>query len=192
MKDFFKVLLILIVLYVLWRIYKSYISMNMSDRGIAFLSGLEGREVRAYQDSKGLWTIGVGHLIKSNEQHLMSATLTDKQINDLFRADLKRFVDAANEAINVPLSQHEFDAVISVLYNIGSGWADGIGTDASFVSDINFHKGKTKTLHDIMQFRKPAELLRRRAKEARLFDTGNYNWTNASISAQEVNHYATI
>lgn len=190
MKDFFKVVLIFVVLYALWRFYKTYIAMEVSSHGVDFIIGLEGKKNKAYKDSKGLWTTGVGHLIKDDEQYLITKTLSDSEVSDLFKKDLKRFVVAANDAINVPLSQHEFDAIISVLFNIGSGWGDGIGTEASFISDINFHRGENKTLHDIMAFRKPIELLPRRAKEARLYDKGNYDWK--TISQQEVDYYANI
>lgn len=150
-------------------------TMKMSAKGISFLEGLEGKRNKAYKDSQGYWTIGVGHLIKPNEQSLINATLTDKQVDDLFKSDLAQWETAANNGIKVPLKQNEFDAVISILYNIGKGYGDGIGTDASFINDINNRGSKAATLKDIMKFHNPSEIIPRRAKEARLFDTGNYN-----------------
>ena len=55
-----------------------------------FITGFEGKRHKAYRDSRGLLTIGVGHLIKPNEQWMITATLTDEQVEDLFKSDLDR------------------------------------------------------------------------------------------------------
>ena len=57
--------------------------MAIAKSTLAFISKEEGIRNKAYKDSKGLWTIGVGHLIKPDEQHLITATLTDEQVQDL-------------------------------------------------------------------------------------------------------------
>ena len=55
--------------------------MAIAKSTLALIEGFEGKKNTAYKDSKGLWTIGVGHLIKPSEQYLLHATLTDQQID---------------------------------------------------------------------------------------------------------------
>lgn len=88
------------------------------------LSREEGRKNYAYKDSAGLWTIGVGHLIKANEQHLLQYTKAkpapDSLIDDLLRKDTAEATRAV-DALRVPLNENERAALISLAFNIGSG-----------------------------------------------------------------------
>jgi len=54
----------------------------------ALIKRFEGERLTAYKDAAGYWTIGIGHLIKSNEQHLIGATITADQSDTLFKMDL--------------------------------------------------------------------------------------------------------
>lgn len=188
-KILINILLIALTVFVIYKLYKRYIRMNFSKKGRDFLVGLEGKRNKAYKDSQGLWTIGIGHLIKPDEQHLITKTLSDQEVYNLFDEDIKKWENALNKALLVPVSQHEFDALISVLYNIGAGWGDGQGKEASFINSINSKLMDKKIVHDIMLFRNPPEIQKRRAKEARLFDHGIYDPFN--LSQAEFNHYIT-
>jgi lysozyme len=93
---------------------------KMSAKGRKWLMHDEGWENLAYKDTAGYWTIGVGHLIDlKNEKHLLTATLTDAQVQALFEKDLARFERAVSSAIDVPIKQHQFDALVSFAYNVG-------------------------------------------------------------------------
>ncbi len=187
-----KVIIIIALIYLIYRGYRYFIKMKISKKGIDFIKFHEGVRYKMYRDTQGYPTIGVGHLIKSNEQYLMTKTLTEKEVDDLFKKDIQEFVDAANEAFVVPVNQHEFDATISFLFNVGKGWA-GFGNHeiASFIkyrnSIGNYDKNRMKSL--IMRFRNPPEIQGRRAKEARLFTEGNYS---ESMSAAELNSYLNL
>ena len=63
--------------------------MAIAKSTLDFITKEEGARNKAYKDSKGLWTIGVGHLIKADEQNLINATLTDEQVKELLKSDLK-------------------------------------------------------------------------------------------------------
>lgn len=172
--------------------------MDISQKGIDFIRGLEtgGKYFHTkFPDATG-YSIGVGHFIKPNEKFegvdLMTGSLTDAQIDRLFHQDLKSFVNAANNAITTPLKQSEFDAIISILFNIGKGWGDGIGSEATFIKLINqtgsilgrAGKKDQEIADAIMRFNKPVEIIGRRAKEARLFVENNYNFgDNDSVAS---------
>ncbi len=191
MKIVLYVLLALVLLIITYKLYRMYIRMDISQKGMDFIRGLETSGIyynRMLLDSRGLPTIGVGHLIRPDESFegvdLMTGTLTNEQVDRLFHQDLKVFVDAANNAITRPIGQNEFDAVISILYNIGKGWGDGIGQEATFIQLIDstgsisntLNKSKEQIAMAIMKFHFPTNLTERRAKEARLFVEGNYNY----------------
>ena len=75
--------------------------MAIAKSTLEFITKEEGSRNKAYKDSKGLPTIGVGHLIKSDEAYLLTATLTDDQVEDLLRSDLKWCSEAVESSVRV-------------------------------------------------------------------------------------------
>jgi lysozyme len=138
--------------------------MAIAQSTLAFIAKEEGSRNKAYKDSKGLWTIGVGHLIKPDEQHLITATLTDEQVEELLRSDLKWCSEAVESSVKVPLTQSQFDALYSLCFNIG-------GTafkNSTVVKRINANdlQGAADA---ILMWNKPAVLINRRNREKALF-----------------------
>jgi|SRR5690606_3631975 len=88
---------------------------------IDFLKELEGVEFTAYDDGAGFMTIGVGHLIKPNESHLLTATLDSVDVDHLLFQDLKDFEIRLKKVIDIKkLTQGQFNALISFAFNVGS------------------------------------------------------------------------
>lgn len=98
--------------------------MKLSAAGIELLSRLEGRTRTMYRDSAGLPTIGVGHLIGAGEAHLLTATLTDEQIDALLRADVAEAEEAVARQFPTVKRQNQFDALVSFLFNLGEPAVD--------------------------------------------------------------------
>jgi len=86
---------------------------------IGLIQQFEGFSPFRYRDSAGYWTIGVGHLIRPGE-HFNEPLLGDAA-EVLFERDLKPKVAAVNARVSVPLYQGQFDASVSLVYNIGEG-----------------------------------------------------------------------
>ena len=138
--------------------------MAIAKSTLDFITKEEGARNKAYKDSKGLWTIGVGHLIKADEQHLINTTLTDAQVEDLLKSDLRWCSEAVESSVRVPLQQNQFDALYSLCFNIG---------------ETNFKKSTVvKKINDndmqgaaeaILMWNKPAVLINRRQREKALF-----------------------
>jgi lysozyme len=89
------------------------------DVGRALVRNFEGYSPLRYRDSAGLWTIGVGHLIRPGER--FEEPLLGDAAEALFQKDLAPKVAAVNARVSVPLYQGQFDAAVSLVYNIGEG-----------------------------------------------------------------------
>ena len=86
-----------------------------SDNGIGFIKQWEGLRLKAYQCSANVWTIGYGHTkgVKPGD------VITKKQARQLLQEDLVRFETAVSRVVQVPLNQNQFDALVSLAFNIG-------------------------------------------------------------------------
>lgn len=92
----------------------------MSDFGIGKLIEWEGLKTKAYKDSVGVWTIGVGHTSMAGEPHVAPGlTITKGEAIDILKRDLRKFESVVLGAVKVALTQHQFDALVSFCYNVG-------------------------------------------------------------------------
>jgi lysozyme len=92
--------------------------MKISEAGLALLTEREGKRNRAYKDSVGVWTIGVGH---TGPEVYDGLYWTDDQVQDALRKDVERFERAVLEAVKVEIDQYQFDALVSFAFNVGAG-----------------------------------------------------------------------
>ena len=96
-------------------------SKSISKTGIDLISSFEGIRLNAYDDGVGVWTIGIGTTIYPNGVKVKKGDkCTLEQALEYLQHDLKSFEKTVNESVKVPLSQNQFDALVSLAYNIGS------------------------------------------------------------------------
>ncbi len=104
--------------------------MKTSDNGIQQIVKFEGFRLKVYRDSANFDTIGVGHLITSDEHKSGTISidgipipyqsgLTKAQVDKLLRQDLVHTEDTVNHLVTVPLSQAQFDTLVSFVFNVG-------------------------------------------------------------------------
>lgn len=94
--------------------------MKTSAAGRKLIEQREGRVLSAYQDGAGVWTIGYGHTSKAGTPKVTPGmTLTQAEASEILARDLAVFERAVTEAVNVALNQNEFDALVSLAFNIG-------------------------------------------------------------------------
>jgi len=97
-------------------------SMKTSPSGRAAIARREGNKLKAYKDSVGVLTIGVGHTSAAGPPKVVSGmTITAQESDDILSRDLALFEKAVSSAVKVPLKQNEFDALVSLAFNIGAG-----------------------------------------------------------------------
>lgn len=96
--------------------------MKTSENGLKFIAQWEGFSATAYMDDNDGWTIGYGTLIDTaSEAHLINATITKAEALELKKKDVGFIEAAIRGQISVELNQNQFDALVSLIYNIGSG-----------------------------------------------------------------------
>lgn len=96
---------------------------TLSERGLAWLAALEGGyRLKAYKDSGGVWTISAGVIRWPDGTRIAyEDTLpTEAAAQALYLATLRPFVADVAAVTRDDLRQHEFDALISLCYNIGT------------------------------------------------------------------------
>ncbi|MWC19655.1 glycoside hydrolase family protein [Acinetobacter johnsonii] len=95
--------------------------MVVSLFGVDLISGFEGKRLVAYDDGVGVWTIGFGTTVYPNGIKVKKGdTCTEAQAKAYMAHDLKKFESAVNNTVKVPLNQNQFDALVSLAYNIGT------------------------------------------------------------------------
>lgn len=95
---------------------------SLSDNGMKLLEQFEGLRLEAYLDSAGIATIGFGTIRYPNGSKVKLGDKTTKsQAKEYKLHDLKEFESTVNTSVKVPLTQNQYDALVSLSYNIGSG-----------------------------------------------------------------------
>lgn len=95
--------------------------MKLSNQGLINLKKREGVRNDVYRDSAGFLTVGVGHLVKPGESYKLGQRISDDEVNRLLREDVEEFETLVNTVVKIPLSQNQFDALVSLSFNIGPG-----------------------------------------------------------------------
>lgn len=96
--------------------------MTVSAKGIDLICSFEGLRLTAYDDGVGVWTIGFGTIKYPNGVRVKRGdSCTLEQAKSYMKYDLIEFEHTVNSLVKVPLNQNQFDALVSLTYNIGSG-----------------------------------------------------------------------
>lgn len=99
--------------------------MKTSRDGIALIKKWEGCRLTAYPDpgtGGEPWTIGYGHTSAAGEPKVKKGMkITQQEADDILVRDLVKYESAVMKALTVLPTQNQFDAMVSLCYNIGPG-----------------------------------------------------------------------
>lgn len=92
--------------------------MELSQKIKEMIKGWEGCKLTAYRCPAGIWTIGYGH---TGPDVTPGKRITQAEADALFERDIKRFAATVEPVFaGVRLLERQFDALVSLSYNIGS------------------------------------------------------------------------
>lgn len=160
--------------------------MKVSNRGLFEIATHEGVVLNPYLDSVNVLTFGIGHTASAGspdpkdipivgEDQFVERTVMAFKV---FAEDIKKFEDRVNDAVKVPVSQAEFDALVSFDLNTGGIYKANLtkslnaGNKAAAAGDAN---------SGFMGWKIPSSIIPRRRKEQKLFATGIYSGKKAPL-----------
>ena len=83
--------------------------------GLQLIKSFEGVKLRSYKDSVGVWTIGYGH----TDNVEPGDVITEAEAEGYLRDDLDDAERAVDAYVTVPLSDNQFAALVSFVFNLG-------------------------------------------------------------------------
>jgi len=89
--------------------------MKISQEGLALIKKFEGCKLESYKCAAGVWTIGYGSTKGIKE----GMSISQEEADNLLLEDVAVFEDNVLDAVTMPLSQHQFDALVSWTFNLG-------------------------------------------------------------------------
>jgi lysozyme len=97
--------------------------MVLSERGLQLIMAFEGFSPTVYICSAGYPTIGYGHAIFNAEEEarFRAAPITKQDAAKLLEEDTTSAVRSVNRLTKVSLTQNQFDALVSFVFNLGGG-----------------------------------------------------------------------
>jgi lysozyme len=147
--------------------------MYISKKGLDLIKFFETLKLKAYRCPAGVWTVGYGHTKGVYPGMVITEELADKFLVD----DVWNFEREVESLVKVPITQNQFDALVSFAFNVGSDIddddiAEGLG-DSTLLKKLNrgdvqgaadefpkWNKSRGKVLNG---------LIKRRAAERELF-----------------------
>ena len=85
--------------------------------GLDLIKSFEGLRLKAYKDPVGVWTIGYGHTKTATP----GTVISEPEAEALLRNDLAEAQGAVERLVKQPLTDNEYAALVSFVFNLGSG-----------------------------------------------------------------------
>ena len=137
--------------------------MKLDESGYSELHKREGLRTKPYLDTKGVPTISLGVTYYPNGRKvtMKDRILTLSEANELGKITADRFASEVTTLIKSKVNQNQFNALVSIAYNIG---INGFRT-SSFLKLVNKNPNDPKIKEAIMLWTKNKELIGRRKSE---------------------------
>ena len=94
---------------------------HITKEGLNLIKEFEGFESEVYLDAAGYPTIGYGHLIRKDEGNMYANGITEAAAEALLSKDVWSAERSVLRLIKVPLTDSQFDALVSFTFNLGGG-----------------------------------------------------------------------
>lgn len=140
----------------------------------------EGCELEAYLCPSGIPTIGFGNTFYSDGKPVkLGDKITKEQADILLPSIVQKFALSVNNGIKTNVLPHQFDAMVSLAYNIGIGNF----TKSTLLGLVNKKASDIQIANEFLKWNKSKGvvmngLTNRRKSEAELYKTGNVVYFN--------------
>ena len=137
--------------------------MKLDKKGYKALHDREGLRLKPYLDTRGVPTIAMGNTFYENGKKvtMMDKPITKIEAEKLGKIIADRFASEVNSLIKTNVNQNQFNALVSIAYNIG---VNSFKT-SSFLKLVNKNPNDPKIKEAIMLWTKNKELIGRRKSE---------------------------
>ena len=134
---------------------------------VALIEHFEGKRHKAYQDSEGNWTIGIGHLIQHKTRYLLHRELSEDEVMAILHLDLEKCSTALQSSLNTGINRPQINALLSLCHNIGPD--NFVKSEVlRYLNQGNVHKAADS----FMNWTNPPVLKKRREIERTIFLSG--------------------
>lgn len=155
--------------------------MRLSEKGYALIVKYEtggniAKYLKAYKDPVGIWTIGIGSTYYEDKKPVKQGdVITENRAKQLFYNNIREFEDAVKRLVKVPISQNQFDALVSFSYNVGIGAL----SSSTLLKKVNANSSDTEIYGEFIKWKFGTVngkktvlngLLKRRIEEANMFN----------------------
>lgn len=161
--------------------------MKISQRGIDFIKEAEGLVLKEYPCSVRKLTIGYGHVLRKGEKYPNG--IIKVKAEKLLESDIKEAENTINRYVTVKLTQSQYDSLVSLVFNWGSGnFRKSNGLKKLNSSDYD---GAIKEFSEVTN---NGLLTTRRAKEAEMWKnmSDSESWITTEISKMRFNRTKQI
>jgi lysozyme len=94
--------------------------MKTSHAGLNLNKEFEGLRLKAYKCPASVWTIGFGHTSKAGAPIVTpDLVITKAEAEEILKRDLVQYEEGVSSRVKVTLTQGQFDALVSFVYNVG-------------------------------------------------------------------------
>lgn len=147
--------------------------MKLDEKGLKALHQREGLKLKPYLDTEGIPTIAMGntYYLDGRKVTMKDKALTLQQATELGNITAADFAKYVDSKIKKQLDQNQYNAIVSIAYNIGKGGF----IDSTFLKLINQNPNDIKVADAIAMWRKNVEVRSRRASELKQY----FDYTNA-------------
>ena len=144
--------------------------MRPSKACVDLVKSFEGFRAEAYKCPAGVWTVGYG----TTENVHPGDVVNEQEAEELLMNDLTEASGAIDELVDVPLTQRQYDALASLIYNIGRE----AFRNSTLLKMLNGGKGVHEVGAQFLRWNRAGGkvmpgLIRRRESERALFSQGN-------------------
>lgn len=137
--------------------------MKLDEKGYAALHQREGLRLKPYLDTKGVPSIAMGntYYLDGKKVTMKDRALTPREAEVLGRITADNFAKKVDSLVKSRINQNQFNALVSIAYNIGiTGFAS-----STFLSRVNRDPNDHNIASAIMMWVKDKELIGRRCSE---------------------------